>query len=43
MINYVFPMRVLFKNVKNDGILYIGYDQEYPGIYRQNKLSIFES
>lgn len=33
MINYVFPMRVFVKNVRHDGILYIGYDQEYPGIY----------
>ena len=43
MINYVFPMRVYFTNVKNDGVLYIGYDQEYPGIEHNNKLSIFEN
>lgn len=42
MVNYVFPMRVILKNVRNDGTLYIGYDQEYPGIYHQNKMSIFQ-
>jgi len=41
MVNYVFPMRVIIKSVRNDGTLYIGYDQEYPGIYHQNKMSIF--
>lgn len=39
MRSYIFPMRVLVKNVKNEGNLvnylgtiFIGYDQPYPGI-----------
>jgi hypothetical protein len=43
MFNYVFPMRVLIKNVRNDGVLYIGYDQEYPGVETRSKMAIFEN
>ena len=34
VVSYVFPLRILLKNVRNDGVLFVGYDREYPGIVR---------
>jgi hypothetical protein len=34
VVNHAFPMRILIKNVRNEGVLYVGYDREYPGIER---------
>ena len=34
VVSYVFPLRILLKNVRNEGVLLVGYDREYPGIVR---------
>lgn len=39
VISYVFPMRILIKNVRNEGVIYVGYDREYPGIVRQRRVA----
>lgn len=28
----IFPVRIVIKNVKNEGTLYVGYDKQYPGV-----------
>lgn len=28
----LFPVRIFFRNVKNDGTVYIGYDLPFPGL-----------
>lgn len=43
MRNYIFPMKVLIKNVKNEGTLYVGYDRQYPGITGDHRQITFES
>ena len=43
MANYIFPMRVFVKNVRREGTMYIGYDQEFPGMnHKKSKYSMQE-
>lgn len=37
MNNCVFPLKVLVKNVRSDGVIYVGYDRDHPGIAQQVK------
>lgn len=32
----IFPVRIFLRDVRNNGVLYIGYDIEYPGIELEN-------
>ena len=33
-------MRIFIRNVRREGTLFIGYDQEFPGMYHKSKYAL---